>query len=189
MSIDDVGMEKVAIGGIVSVEEQVKQRIDECKRLDIHNHVCRLFSVVKELEGFGLINFGIDQIKIEGAAGKLQTVVIKKSDGSSYEFVKATTKIQKDSPFRGIDEIEVSFSVNGQNVFRSKWQNRYDMGQMYFDSKDYPEVILAYLPGIWSDDLLALIRKKSVMEEELRKMRLEKEKLKKQNDDKVNFGL
>jgi len=47
-----------------SVEENVKLRIIECKKLDIHNLVLRLFSdySIKALEKFGISEFKINII-------------------------------------------------------------------------------------------------------------------------------
>ena len=63
------------------------------------------------------------------------------------------------------------------------------MGSMDFDSKDYPEEILSYIPGAWSDDLLAIINKKKNIDDEAYKIKAEQDRIQKASDDKANFGL
>ena len=60
---------------------------------------------------------------------------------------------------------------------------------MDISSKDYPEEILAYIPGDWSNDLLAISMKKDSFQKEENKIAVEKAKIEKMENDKSNFGL
>lgn len=174
-----------------SIEEQVKQRIIECKQLDIHNLVLRLFSgySIKALERFGISEFEIDSINKVDTECTKESVEILKSNGTFYHFLSEKKETEKYSTFSGVDETTISLSVNSNVVFRSKWVSQYNMGSMSFNSKDYPEEILSYIPGAWSNDLLAISIKKGYFENEQNKIAVEKAKIKKALDNKSNFGL
>lgn len=173
-----------------SVEENVKLRIIECKKLDIHNLVLRLFSgySIKTLEKFGISEFKIDIINVFDTDFRKESIEILKSDGFLYHFLKEKKENEKYSTFSGVDETTISLLVNSSVVFRSKWRCSYNM-EMDFDSTDYPEEILSYIPGAWSDDLLEISIKKADFEKEQNNIAVEKAKIKKIQDDKANFGL
>ena len=173
-----------------SIEEQVKQRIIECKKLGVHNLVRGLFNsyTIDEIKKIGTPEFGINKIESILIA-KSRIIEITKCDGLLYYFSQTEEKIENYSPFSGVDETTISLSVGSQVVFRSKWRNRYNMGSMDFDSKDYPEEILSYIPGAWSDDLLAIINKKKNIDDEAYKIKAEQDRIQKASDDKANFGL
>lgn len=174
-----------------SIEEQVKQRIIECKQLNIHKLVLRLFSSysIKDLEKFGISEFEIDIINKVDTKFTKESVEILKSNGTLYHFLSEKKESEKYSTFSGVDETTISLSVDSNVVFRSKWKSRYNMGSMDFDSKDYPEEILSYIPGAWTDDLLAISIKKEDFEKEQNRIAVEKAKIQKTLDDKSNFGL
>lgn len=175
----------------ISIEEKVKQRIIECKKLGVHNLVRRFFNsyTLEGIKKIGILEFGIDKIEIVDIAVKNQKIEVTKHDGIIYCFTEIKEKVEKYSYCSGIDETVISFSVGSQIVFRSKWRRRYDMSSIEYDSTDYPEEILSYIPGAWTDDLLAMIDKKKKMDEEAYRIKAEQDRIKKASDDKVNFGL
>jgi hypothetical protein len=174
-----------------SIEEKIKQRIDECKKLNIHNTVRLLCSAYAfdQIEKLGPKKFGIDKIQFEETVGIAHSIKIIKCDGTVYHFERKTEKADNFFSFYGLDETTICFSVNSKIVFRSKWQRIYNMNSIDYDSTDYPEEILAYIPGDWSNDLSSISRKKRNMEEEACKIEAEKDKIKKFKDDISNFGL
>jgi hypothetical protein len=174
-----------------SIEEKIKQRIDECKKLDIHNTLRILLSTYSadKIKELGISEFGIERIDIETTSAGNDSITIIKSEGVVYYFVRKTEKVEKFSTFNGIDEITICLSVNSKIVFKSKWQHSYSMGRWDYDSTDYPEEILAYIPGDWYNDLSSISRKKRNMEEEACKIEAEKDKIKKFKYDISNFGL
>jgi hypothetical protein len=174
-----------------SIEEKIKQRIDECKKLDIHNTLIVLLSTysAEKIKELGVSEFGIDRIDIETTSAGNDSITIIKRDGVVYNFVRKTAKIEKFSTFDGIDEVTICLSVNSKMVFKSKWQHSYSMGRWDYDSKDYPEEILSYIPGDWVNGLVEIKNRKISMEEELYKIEAENTRVKKIKDDKENFGL
>lgn len=174
-----------------SIEEKIKQRIYECKKLDIHNTLRVLLSTYSadKIKEIGVSEFGIDRIDIETTNAGNDSITIIKRDGVVYHFVRKTEKVEKFSTFDGIDEVTICLSVNSKIVFKSKWQHSYSMGRWDYDSKDYPEEILSYIPGDWFNDLLEIKNRKANIEEALYKIEAENAIIKKIEDDKENFGL
>jgi hypothetical protein len=174
-----------------SIEEKVKQRILECKKLDIHNIVRRLFNsyTLEGIKKIGILEFGIDKIDVVDIAVRNQSIEITKNGGLVYYFTEKREEVEKYSMWNGVDQTTISLSVNSNIVFRSKWRRSYNMSRMDYDSTDHPEEILSYIPGVWSDDLLEIISKKKKIEEEDYRIKAEQEKMRKLNEDKANFGL
>ena len=174
-----------------SIEEQVKQRIIECQKLGVHNLVRRFFNslTLEAIKKIGILEFGIDKIGIVDIAVRNQKIEVTKHGGVMYYFTEIKEKVEKYSYCSGVDETTISLSVGSQIVFRSKWRRSYDMSSMEYDSTDYPEVILSYIPGAWSDDLLAIINKKKNIDDEAYKIKAEQDRIQKASDDKANFGL
>lgn len=175
----------------ISIEEKVKQRIIECQKLGVHNLVRRFFNsfILEEIKKIGILKFGIDKIEIVEIAIGNQKKEVTKHDGIMYYFTEIKEKVEKYSYCSGVDETTISLSVGSQIVFRSKWRRSYDMSSMEYDSTDYPEQILSYIPGAWTDDLLAIINKKKNIDEEAYKIKAEQDRIQKASDDKANFGL
>lgn len=174
-----------------SIEEKIKQRIYECKKLDIHNTLRVLLTTYSadKIKELGVSEFGIDRIDIETTSAGNDSITIIKRDGIVYHFVRKTEKVEKFSTFDGIDEVTICLSVNSKIVFKSKWQHSYSMGRWDNDSKDYPEEILAYIPGDWFNGLVEMKNRKMSIEEELYKIEAEDTRIKKIKEGKENFGL
>ena len=174
-----------------SIEEKVKQRIIECKKLGVHNLVRGLFSsyTLEGIKKIGILEFGIEQIEIVDVDPKSQKIEIIKHGGVVYYFTKKKEQVEKYSMWNGVDQTTISLSVNLDIVFRSKWRRSYNMGGRDYDSTDYPEEILSYIPGAWSDDLRAVMNKKINIDETAYKIKAEQDRIKKASEDKANFGL
>ena len=174
-----------------SIEEKVKQRIIECQKLGVHNLVRRFFNslTLEAIKKIGILEFAIDKIEIVDIAVRNQKIEVTKHGGVMYYFTEIKEKVEKYSYCSGVDETTISLSVGSQIVFRSKWRRSYDMSSMEYDSTDYPEEILSYIPGAWTDDLLAIINKKKNIDEEAYKIKAEQDRIQKASDDKANFGL
>lgn len=174
-----------------SIEEKIKQRIDECKNLDIHNTLRVLLSyiIVGRIKELGISEFGIERIDIETTSAGNYSITIIKRDGVVYNFVQKTEEVEQFSTFDGTNEKTICLSVNSKMVFKSKWQHSYSMGRWDYDSKDYPEEILSYIPGDWFNDLLEIKNRKINIEEELYIIESENIRIKNIKKGKENFGL
>ena len=186
-TINDGDVESTNLSN-TSIEEQVRQRISECKELKIHDTVLDFFKsgAIKQLEEFGLSLFGIESIiNLDNSSNEIS---ITKSDSVCFHFLRTTKETVRYSAFEGEDEIIVAFAVNNVTVYRARWTEYTKLSWSYINNKSR-ETILAYIPGNWYDELVSINKKRSEMNRAQSEKFAENEKTEQQKSDIANFGL